>query len=90
MPEEHIESFIWKGQTRYRCTGYWESGAKCEYDCASREQIIQHMRSPHLRAAPNTAPPVPAAAIPVADVADTESRAGEFAGSKFAAAENDD
>lgn len=87
MPETNetkIETFIWKGQTRYSCPGRWESGAKCGYNCASMEQLTAHMKSPHLRAAP-TGPGTPAAPVPVpAAVADTEVAAPEFKGARFA------
>lgn len=78
-----IETFIWRGQTRYRCPGHWESGAKCEYDSADYNALVMHMRSPHLRAAPTAAPAAPTAAVPDA-VADTEATAPEFTGAKFA------
>jgi hypothetical protein len=80
--ERQIETFIWKGQTRYKCPENWESGAKCEYNCASMDQLVAHMKSPHLRAAPVTTPPQPYA-VPV-EAADTERAAPEFKGATFA------
>ena len=90
MPQDQFETFVWKGQTRYRCGGRWESGAPCEFDCADREQIIRHMASPHLRATPvgagMTPPPPP---VPMS-VSGTEARAAEFADARFADAEQAD
>lgn len=76
-----VETFVWKGQTRYRCPGRWESGAKCEYDCSSIEQLAAHMKTPHMRELKQEAPKpftVPASA------ADTEKAAPEFKGASFA------
>jgi hypothetical protein len=85
MPEDsqNIEKFIWKGQTRYRCPGFWESGAKCEYDCSDMAQLIGHMRSPHLRTPPLSTSPMPATSVPAA-VIETEKDAPEFKEAKFA------
>lgn len=60
MPE--IETFTWRGQTRYKCPLNWESGAKCQYNTAAREELVQHMakgghtREAHKNVVENTAP----------------------------------
>ncbi len=89
MPEE-FETFEWKGQTRYRCGGRWESGAPCQYDTADKEAIVKHMAMPHLREAPKAGPAVlPEPAVP-ASVSGTEERAAEFKDARFADAEQAD
>ena len=89
MPENLYETFVWKGQTRYRCGGRWESGAKCEYDTADREAIIRHATSPHTRTLP-TGPSMPAVVVAPASVFDTEASAPEFKDAKFAAMKDGD
>lgn len=89
MPDDQgIETFIWKGQTRYRCPGFWESGAKCEYDTGDRELMLKHIASPHLRTVP-TGPGTPRAVTPTT-VADTEATAAEFRGARFATEDDGD
>lgn len=50
MPEpvpKGIATFHWRGQLRYRCPLKWESGAECEYDSHSMQDLHSHMRTPH-------------------------------------------
>ncbi len=52
MPDTpEIETFIWKGQTRYRCPLNWESGAPCSFDTHEMLALVDHMRGPHTREA---------------------------------------
>lgn len=46
-PGSQFESFVWKGQTRYRCTQMWEGGSKCEYDTYDLAMLKEHIRGPH-------------------------------------------
>ena len=48
MPEK-IETFLWKGQLRYRCPLKWESGDPCAYDTYDQQLLREHMRNPHSR-----------------------------------------
>lgn len=54
MPEKvptNVEVFHWRGQTRYRCPLFWESGAKCMYDTHSVTELRAHMtKGNHKRA----------------------------------------
>ncbi len=80
---QEIETFVWKGQTRYRCPHSWESGAKCQFDAGSREAIVAHMQAPHLRKLPSSQPPPVPTPVPEA-VHDTEARAADFKEASFA------
>jgi hypothetical protein len=47
MDNDNIETFIWRGQTRYKCPRSWASGAKCEFNSHSLELLHKHIASPH-------------------------------------------
>jgi hypothetical protein len=46
---ETIETFEWKGQTRYKCPRKWESGAQCEYNHYDLSALRAHAAEPHTR-----------------------------------------
>ena len=89
MPQEPFETFIWKGQMRYRCGAKWESGAACQYDTQDKAALIKHMASPHLRAAPVGGSPSIAAPLVPMSVSGTEAQAAEFRDAKFAEQEDE-
>jgi len=78
--EQQFDTFIWKGQTRYRCMGKWESGSPCAFDTADKDALIRHMASPHLRSVKPPEAPMPA--LPVITV--DEEVAAEFKDVHFA------
>jgi hypothetical protein len=84
MTQEPFETFKWKGQTRYKCGGMWESGAPCQFDTHDKNAIIAHMSAPHIRdptravVLANAPPPPPPSAL------GTEESAAEFAHVRFA------
>jgi len=40
---------FWKGQKRYHCPLFWESGAPCMFDHYSLDELFEHMKEPHNR-----------------------------------------
>ena len=81
-----IETFIWKGQTRYRCPLYWESGAKCMFDTHEVELLKAHMtkqgHSREVASAPRSAPTLPVSTeshTTVTPTVDEEFKDVEFA-----------
>ena len=77
------DTFIWKGQTRYRCNRRWDSGTPCEYDTHDLNDMAKHAAQPHLRLATAGAPE--AAAFSPSD----EKPAPEFRDARFADVERD-
>ncbi len=45
-----IETFLWKGQTRYKCPRIWEGGIKCDYDTYDLDLLRKHMMTGHVDA----------------------------------------
>lgn len=52
------ESFLWNGQTRYRCKKTWDNGAPCAYDTYDLLSMHDHERTVHGKKR-GIAPPVP-------------------------------
>lgn len=76
-----VETFHWKGQLRYRCPLFWESGAKCSYDTPDLNELKKHMvKSGH--AAKVEAPRIETLPITHADPLDSVSE--EFKHVSFA------
>lgn len=90
LSDSQFDTFVWKGQTRYRCTGKWESGVPCSFDTHDKELLIKHMATPHLRTLPDAriAPPIPTPA-PLA-ASGTEQLAAEFKDARFADVDDTD
>ena len=84
MPEhtDQTETFIWKGQTRYKCGGRWESGAPCEFDTHDMDLLAKHRAEPHMRAIAYV--PASAQAHVPPSVYGTEAQAADFKEARFA------
>jgi hypothetical protein len=46
--ESEFETFMWKGQLRYRCPCSWENGVRCEFDTYELEAMRLHISQPHV------------------------------------------
>lgn len=46
---QQIETFIWGGQTRFKCPHTWEGGAACTWNFSDIDELREHMEQPHNR-----------------------------------------
>jgi hypothetical protein len=45
--ENGLETFIWKGQKRYRCPWQYDAGGTCAYDSYDVRLLMEHVRDTH-------------------------------------------
>ena len=43
IKDSDIETFLWRGQMRYKCPLHWESGTRCEFNTFSLDELRKHM-----------------------------------------------
>ena len=46
-PVTGLRTFFFRGQKRYRCPTFWESGDICQRDHYDPQWILEHAREPH-------------------------------------------
>ena len=47
LTESGLETFVWKGQTRYRCPWKYDNGGSCAYDTYDEKLLQDHVRDTH-------------------------------------------
>src|ERR1044072_3096579 len=45
--ESGLETFVWKGKTRYKCPWRFDSGVMCEYDTYDPKLVMDHVKDTH-------------------------------------------
>ena len=58
MNETDYETFVWCGQTRYRCNRKWANGTACAFDTYDPALMDEHIRAVHVVKRP-VAPAMP-------------------------------